>query len=158
MPSSDDQLTGPRSGGSQRPALSSRLVRQVRQVRVGVYSWLEGIRFRTGIVLLAASFAIVGGVTAAMLLTAHGGPARHTLAGQEPPTGSPGRAGSPAQSAPSARTGVTRTGASQADDPRGSTGRGSTGRDSTARTGTTRTSANKTGKGTVGSVPTGTAG
>src|SRR5579863_8806684 len=71
-------------------------------IRAGVYARLEEVRFRTGILVLAGSAAIVACVTAAAILAAQGGsPAavHRPLASQARPAAPPLVAMRPPQSA-----------------------------------------------------------
>jgi hypothetical protein len=43
------------------------------RLRTGVYAWLEEVRFRTGVLVLAGSAAIVGCATAVAIVAAQGG-------------------------------------------------------------------------------------
>jgi hypothetical protein len=102
MLSPDDRLTALRSGGSPWRALASAMTRQARALRTGFYRWLEGIRFRTGMTVLAGLFAIAAAAVTAIGLTAHSGAdasLRPALAGREPSADLQRGAAAPAWSA-----------------------------------------------------------
>ena len=83
-----------------------------RSPRAAVYAWLEEIRFRTGITVLAGAVVILGAALAAVIVAASGGPAKTPpVAGQAPlavpplparpsaPAPAPGRPGQPVRPA-----------------------------------------------------------
>ena len=70
-------------------------------VRAALYAWLEEIRFRTGVALLAGLVMIVGGVIALLAVTGGGRtPAPHPLAQRAPVTVAPSPAADPRPSHP----------------------------------------------------------
>ena len=85
------------------------------RMRTALYAWLEGVRFRTGVLVLAGSAAIVGCATAVAIVAAQGGSpaaAHPSLAGQASRAAPPlpvrpprpaARPPQPRQAAPAAR-------------------------------------------------------
>ena len=105
---------GPVSRGGTVPVARAIHLWLVR-MRTAAYAWLEEVRFRTGVLLLAGSAAIAGCATAAVIVAVHGGsPAavHRSLAGQARPAAPPlpvrpsrpaARPPQPRQAAPAAR-------------------------------------------------------